>query len=188
MDQMAVLQWVQENAAGFGGDTKRVTLFGHGTGAACIEYLVHSPTMVPGKSRDNNYNLSVKLASYNVFFSARVSCYVWNRCVNRTFISPMCSYMRKHNYSVLSSYLFGRLTPKSKKKQFSNSNTGQWLFSNLSPSASSQLALSLSHTHTRIRARARAHAHAHTRNGREAMAENVVCMQSARPEMWSNTL
>lgn len=49
MDQMAVLQWVQENVAGFGGDAKRVTLFGHGTGAACIEYLAHSPTTVPGK-------------------------------------------------------------------------------------------------------------------------------------------
>ncbi len=50
MDQMAVLQWVQENAGEFGGDPGRVTLFGHGTGAACIEYLAHSPTMVPGKS------------------------------------------------------------------------------------------------------------------------------------------
>ena len=49
MDQMAVLQWVQENAREFGGDPKRVTLFGHGTGAACIEYLAHSPTMVPGE-------------------------------------------------------------------------------------------------------------------------------------------
>ncbi|XP_059081378.1 neuroligin-4, Y-linked-like [Tigriopus californicus] len=48
MDQMAVLQWVQENVARFGGDPKQVTLFGHGTGAACIEYLAHSPTTVPG--------------------------------------------------------------------------------------------------------------------------------------------
>ena len=49
MDQMAVLQWVQENIVQFGGDPQRVTLFGHGTGAACIEYLTHSPTTVPGK-------------------------------------------------------------------------------------------------------------------------------------------
>lgn len=48
MDQMAVLQWIQENIVEFGGDPKRVTLFGHGTGAACIEYLTHSPTTVPG--------------------------------------------------------------------------------------------------------------------------------------------
>ena len=49
MDQMAVLQWVKENAASFGGDPDRVTLLGHGTGAACIEYLAHSPTTVPGE-------------------------------------------------------------------------------------------------------------------------------------------
>ena len=50
MDQMAVLQWVQENSIQFGGDPQRVTLVGHGTGAACIEYLTHSPTTVPGKN------------------------------------------------------------------------------------------------------------------------------------------
>ena len=49
MDQMAVLQWAQENVENFGGDKRRVTLFGHGTGAACIEYLAHSPTTVPGR-------------------------------------------------------------------------------------------------------------------------------------------
>ena len=49
MDQMAVLQWVKENAASFGGDPDSVTLLGHGTGAACIEYLAHSPTTVPGE-------------------------------------------------------------------------------------------------------------------------------------------
>ena len=52
MDQMAVLQWAQENVAQFGGDPQRVTLMGHGTGAACIEYLAHSPTTVPGKTTD----------------------------------------------------------------------------------------------------------------------------------------
>ena len=46
---MAALQWIKENIQQFGGDPKRVTLFGHGTGAACIEYLVHSPTTVPGR-------------------------------------------------------------------------------------------------------------------------------------------
>ena len=45
---MAALQWIKENIQQFGGDANRVTLFGHGTGAACIEYLVHSPTTVPG--------------------------------------------------------------------------------------------------------------------------------------------
>lgn len=48
MDQMATLQWVKENIQEFGGDPNKVTLFGHGTGAACIEYLVHSPTTASG--------------------------------------------------------------------------------------------------------------------------------------------
>ena len=55
MDQMAVLQWVQENGVQFGGDPKRVTLVGHGTGAACIEYLTHSPTTVPGENFKFNF-------------------------------------------------------------------------------------------------------------------------------------
>ena len=58
MDQMAVLQWVQENIEEFGGNPKSVTLFGHGTGAACIEYLAHSPTTVPGENlKINIFNL-----------------------------------------------------------------------------------------------------------------------------------
>ncbi|XP_021708458.1 neuroligin-4, X-linked [Aedes aegypti] len=48
MDQMAALHWVQQNIAKFGGDPSIVTLAGHGSGAACINFLMTSPTMVPG--------------------------------------------------------------------------------------------------------------------------------------------
>lgn len=48
MDQMAALHWVQQNIIKFGGDPNMVTLAGHGTGAACINFLMTSPTMVPG--------------------------------------------------------------------------------------------------------------------------------------------
>lgn len=48
MDQMAALHWVQQNIAKFGGDPNVVTLVGHGTGAACINYLMSSPTNVQG--------------------------------------------------------------------------------------------------------------------------------------------
>lgn len=48
MDQMAALHWVQQNIIKFGGDPGSVTLAGHGSGAACINFLMTSPTMVPG--------------------------------------------------------------------------------------------------------------------------------------------
>ncbi|KAI5694242.1 hypothetical protein M8J75_013367 [Diaphorina citri] len=48
MDQIAALHWVQQNIALFGGDPGNVTMMGHGTGAACINFLMISPTVMPG--------------------------------------------------------------------------------------------------------------------------------------------
>lgn len=48
MDQIAALHWVKQNIAKFGGDHDSVTLAGQGSGAACINFLMTSPTMVPG--------------------------------------------------------------------------------------------------------------------------------------------
>ncbi|KAG8198343.1 hypothetical protein JTE90_021591 [Oedothorax gibbosus] len=43
MDQIAALQWVQENIAQFGGDPRNITLLGHGHGASCAHLLMLSP-------------------------------------------------------------------------------------------------------------------------------------------------
>ncbi|CAL4137178.1 unnamed protein product, partial [Meganyctiphanes norvegica] len=43
MDQLAALHWVQENVVRFGGDPGHVTVMGHGTGAACLNFLIFSP-------------------------------------------------------------------------------------------------------------------------------------------------
>ncbi|KAG8233578.1 hypothetical protein J437_LFUL000989, partial [Ladona fulva] len=43
LDQIAALQWVKENIGGVGGDASSVTLMGHGTGAACVNFLLVSP-------------------------------------------------------------------------------------------------------------------------------------------------
>lgn len=43
LDQIAALHWVKENIDAFEGDNQIVTLFGHGTGAACVNLLMLSP-------------------------------------------------------------------------------------------------------------------------------------------------
>ncbi|KAK7073876.1 Carboxylesterase, partial [Halocaridina rubra] len=48
MDQIAALHWIQENIGAFGGDPGSVTLMGHGTGAACIHFLMTSSAVTPG--------------------------------------------------------------------------------------------------------------------------------------------
>ncbi|MCL4135785.1 UNVERIFIED_CONTAM: hypothetical protein GTU68_031778 [Idotea baltica] len=48
MDQIAALHWIQEGIGAFGGDPGSVTLLGHGTGAACIQFLMASAAVVPG--------------------------------------------------------------------------------------------------------------------------------------------
>lgn len=48
LDQIAALHWVHENIAGFNGDPKNVTLFGHGVGAACVQFLITSEALPKG--------------------------------------------------------------------------------------------------------------------------------------------
>ena len=42
-DQIAALQWIKGNIAEFGGDISRITVMGHDTGAACVNFLMLSP-------------------------------------------------------------------------------------------------------------------------------------------------
>ena len=57
MDQLAALHWVQENIERFDGDPKQVTVMGHGTGAACLNFLIISPATT-GKGSIKSYPIT----------------------------------------------------------------------------------------------------------------------------------
>uniref|UniRef100_A0A1A9ZUK4 Carboxylesterase type B domain-containing protein n=1 Tax=Glossina pallidipes TaxID=7398 RepID=A0A1A9ZUK4_GLOPL len=48
MDIIAALHWLKENIAAFGGDPQSITLAGHGTGAACVHFLISSMAVPEG--------------------------------------------------------------------------------------------------------------------------------------------
>ncbi|XP_037924223.1 neuroligin-4, Y-linked isoform X2 [Hermetia illucens] len=48
MDIIAALHWIKENIAAFGGDPQSIALAGHGTGAACVHFLISSDAVPEG--------------------------------------------------------------------------------------------------------------------------------------------
>lgn len=50
LDQIQALRWLNENIGHFGGDPERITIFGSGAGATCVNLLIlshHSEGKVP---------------------------------------------------------------------------------------------------------------------------------------------
>ena len=43
MDMIAALEWIRDNIAAFGGDPKRVTVFGQSFGGSAMQYLMLAP-------------------------------------------------------------------------------------------------------------------------------------------------
>lgn len=60
LDITQALLWLRENIASFNGDPQRVTLFGHGSGAAIVNLLMLSPFIKGGflTVRDVNFTMT----------------------------------------------------------------------------------------------------------------------------------
>lgn len=56
MDLVAGLHWLRENLPAFGGDPERVTLMGHSTGAALVNFIAVSPV---AKGKNNRFSQAV---------------------------------------------------------------------------------------------------------------------------------
>lgn len=55
LDQIAALKWVRSNIEYFKGDPNGITVMGHGTGAACVQFLMLSP-MAEGEQCEKKSN------------------------------------------------------------------------------------------------------------------------------------
>ncbi|XP_022343472.2 neuroligin-4, Y-linked-like isoform X4 [Crassostrea virginica] len=58
LDLLAVLTWIKENIASFDGDRNRVTLFGHGHGAALVNFLLFVETV----KRENLFHRAILMS------------------------------------------------------------------------------------------------------------------------------
>ncbi|KAL1451037.1 hypothetical protein WDU94_003332 [Cyamophila willieti] len=71
MDQIAALHWIQENIGFFNGDPSNVTLVGHGTGAACVNFLMISPAVPDGELKFRFSLKKIKNPFIMYFFSLK---------------------------------------------------------------------------------------------------------------------
>ncbi|XP_052104155.1 neuroligin-4, X-linked-like isoform X3 [Mytilus californianus] len=75
-DLFAVLSWIHDNIGAFGGDTNRVTLFGHGYGAALVNILLLSPMVSTRLIQRAILQSGSALSPWAVSFDA-VTCTQW---------------------------------------------------------------------------------------------------------------
>ncbi|GIX71875.1 neuroligin-4, X-linked [Caerostris darwini] len=102
-DQIAVLHWLQENIAEFGGDPQNVTLFGQGHGAAMINFLVLSPMSKVNEYTDwtkaIQHDTNILDGTMDALGDALVVAPIV-RTANYHSVSPRKSYFYVFNYQL----------------------------------------------------------------------------------------
>ncbi|XP_071980211.1 neuroligin-3 isoform X3 [Engystomops pustulosus] len=84
LDQIQALRWVSENAAFFGGDPRRITVFGSGIGASCVSLLTlshHSEglfqrAIIQSGSALSSWAVNYQPVKYTRLLAEKVGCNV----------------------------------------------------------------------------------------------------------------
>ncbi|XP_060039082.1 neuroligin-4, X-linked isoform X2 [Erinaceus europaeus] len=82
LDQIQALRWIEENVGAFGGDPKRVTIFGSGAGASCVSLLTLShyseglfqKAVIQSGTALSSWAVNYQPAKYTRQLAERVGC------------------------------------------------------------------------------------------------------------------
>uniref|UniRef100_A0A8D1J3R5 Carboxylesterase type B domain-containing protein n=1 Tax=Sus scrofa TaxID=9823 RepID=A0A8D1J3R5_PIG len=102
LDQIQALRWIEENVGAFGGDPKRVTIFGSGAGASCVSLLTLShyseglfqKAIIQSGTALSSWAVNYQPAKYTRILADRVGC-------NMLDTTDMVDCLRNKNYKEL---------------------------------------------------------------------------------------
>nr|XP_020140668.1 neuroligin-4, X-linked isoform X2 [Microcebus murinus] len=102
LDQIQALRWIEENVGAFGGDPKRVTIFGSGAGASCVSLLTLShyseglfqKAIIQSGTALSSWAVNYQPAKYTRILADKVGC-------NMLDTTDMVECLRNKNYKEL---------------------------------------------------------------------------------------
>ncbi|XP_069319444.1 neuroligin-4, X-linked isoform X1 [Eulemur rufifrons] len=102
LDQIQALRWIEENVGAFGGDPKRVTIFGSGAGASCVSLLTLShyseglfqKAIIQSGTALSSWAVNYQPAKYTRILADKVGC-------NMLDTTDMVECLRNKNHKEL---------------------------------------------------------------------------------------